>query len=501
MVLKKWGISHLYNWIQKDPIIDYLELYHSNKKYCPPSNYDFEALQTRSNISLTDWKQSILNCIENRCQEIGDYLVDRPVSVLHEIEKYTKGISNGYICMKNEYATIDLILHKQLLSYLPYYNNQMSSNDLYTLCFWNNTKTPSLYMQCKISFAWKLFERLTMRSARCILIFPEGILTIDPIKYMNIIEDGRQWLTDLYEEGSFWSIDSLEVPDLRLLPNLGRRNPGWDKLKEQLAIRWNEVSLVCHIGVKIRDILHSNQIYSLLDPRIISCIDTLDQVPSITKHIIEEFQCKKGPLSSHLPLPVLSFEETIISVDIESVSGLWHDGTKAGDIFIGALLILPSGVVQQYIFFNSSFEKVLNKFYMFLSNYQDALLIHYTDADLSVIPKGFRTLDIHPLVRDAYENSPFLRSFKMYKFGLKHVTGCLFGDLYESSMIKNGCECSAALYNAVRMGISSPDGQLLFSQVEEYNSIDLYALAYLFKTLLSVSTIKKYWRTRIEIKK
>ena len=294
-----------------------------------------------------------------------------------------------------------------------------------------------------------------MQSARCLLLTPNGIVPIDPIKYLSIIEEGRQWLTDLHEEGSFWSIDSPQVPDLRLLPNLGRKHLGWDKLKEQLAIKWNEVSLVCHIGSQTRELLHSQQIYSLLDPRITSYLDTLDQIPNVSKWIVREFQRKKSISKTLLPLPVLSFEETIISVDIESVSGVWSDGTKAGDTFIGALVILPSGMVQQYIFFDPSFEKVLAEFYGFLTNYRDALLIHYTDADLSVIPKGSRTLDVHPLVREEYEHTQAFREFGMYKFGLKHVTQRLFGDLYSSSIIKNGCECSAALYHAVLLGLSS----------------------------------------------
>ena len=501
MVLKKWGISHLYHWIQQDPIIDYLELYHSDKKYRPSSNYDFEGLPSSKEDTSIKWKQTILESLEDQCKRSGTRLVNQPSSVLHEIEHYTKGISNGYLCLRNEYATVDLILHNQIVSYLPSYREPNSSNDFYTLCFWNATKTPSLYVQCKIAFAWQLFERMMMQSARCLLLTPNGILPIDPTKYLSIIEEGRQWLTDLHEEGSFWSIDSPQVPDLRLLPNLGRKHLGWDKLKEQLAFKWNEVSLVCHIGSQTRELLRSKQIYSLLDPRITSYLETLDQIPNVTKWIVREFQRKKSISKTPLPLPVLSFEETIISVDIESVSGVWSDGTKAGDTFIGALVILPSGMVQQYIFFDPSFEKVLAEFYGFLTNYRDALLIHYTDADLSVIPKGSRTLDVHPLVREEYEHTQAFREFGMYKFGLKHVTERLFGDLYSSSIIKNGCECSAALYHAVRLGLSSHEGQTLLSQVEEYNSIDLYALAYLFKALLSFPKTNKSWRKCVKIKK
>jgi hypothetical protein len=531
MVLKKWGISQLYHWIQKDPIIDYLELYHSDKKYRPSSNYDFESLPSRSSPNVsTNWKQTILNSLEVQCNQSGTRLVNQPQSVQREIEHHTKGISNGYLCLRNEYATIDLILHNQIVSYLPSYREPHPPNDFYTLCFWNTTNIPSLYVQCKVAFAWQLFEKVMMQPARCLLLTPNGILSIDPTKYLSILEEGRQWLSDLHEEGSSWSIDSSQVPDRRLLPNLGRKHIGWDKLKEKLAYQWKEVSLVCHIGSQTRELLHSQQIYSLLDPRIVSLLDKQDQIPMITKQIVQEIQRTKTPLKiSHLlddfavhsnrrldvsgvfwtncqgqgsiPLPVLSFEETIISVDIESVAGVWSDGTKAGDTFIGALVILPSGIIQQYIFFNPSFEKVLAEFYGFLETYQNALLIHYTDADLSVIPKGYRTLDVHPLVREEYEHTQAFRSFGMYKFGLKHVTERLFGDLYSSSTIKNGCECSAALYHAVRLGLSHQEGQTLLSQVEEYNSIDLYALVYLFKTLLSFPNTNKSWRKCIKIKK
>ena len=227
-------------------------------------------------------------------------------------------------------------------------------------------------------------------------------------------------------------------------------------------------------------------------------LDAQDQIPVATKQIVQTFQSTQGVQTSRLALPVLAFNETIIYIDIESVSGVWADGTKAGDTFIGALVILPSGIHQQYVFFDPCLEKVLVEFHGFLTNYPNALLLHYTDADLSVIPKGSRTLDVHPLVREEYEHTQAFRSFGMYKFGLKHVTERLFSDLYASSTIKNGCECSAALYHAVRLGLSSPQGQLLFSQVEEYNSVDLYALAYLFKALLLFPRTHETWNTKIK---
>ncbi len=497
MTLKRLGISQLYHWIQNDPIIDYLELYHKDKKYCPSYLYDFEALPRQTNsakASSENWKQSIIHHLETKCSR----LVNQPGSVLYELEKGTEGISNGYLCLRNEHATVDLILNNRTVTYLPFYTEAPPPNDFYTLCFWNTSKTPSLYTYCKIAFAWKLFEKLTMRSARCLLVNVSSILPVDPTKYISIIEEGKQWLSDLHEEGSSWSINSLQVPDLRLLPNLGRKHPGWDKLKEQLALQWNEVSLVCHIGVQTREFLHSQNVYSLLDSSIVSIMDKCDQIPTVSKQIIQTFQEKRGSRTSRLALPVLGFKETIISVDIESVSGLWADGKKAGDTFIGALVILPSGILQQYVFFDPCFEKVLAEFHGFLTNYPNALLIHYTDADLSVIPKGSRTLDVHPLVREEYEHTQEFRSFGMYKFGLKHVTERLFRDLYASSTIKNGCECSAALYHAVRLGITNPEGQTLLSQVEEYNSIDLYALAYLFKALLSFPRTHESWMTKIK---
>ena len=227
MVLKRWGISQLYHWIQKDPVIDYLELYHLDKKYCPSYVYDFEALPQQKHRDSGQWQQSILSHLETTCRETNSRLVNQPGSVLHEIEKGVEGISNGYLSLRNEHATVDLILNHRVVTYLPFYTEAPPPQDFYTLCFWNSSKTPSLYTYCKIAFAWQLFERLTMRSARCLLISSTGTHSVNPTKYISIVEEGRQWLSDLHEEVVL--VDHSPQLLIFFLPNSEKHRAGINK--------------------------------------------------------------------------------------------------------------------------------------------------------------------------------------------------------------------------------------------------------------------------------
>jgi hypothetical protein len=474
--------SQLYSYLTDDPLIDFLELRYSYLKKIPAAEeYDLDLLQK------TQRQQSRTSSLQSAIDFLDHHDIHIPASMIHTYhflkQKTLFAVQFPSLRSTRFYANPDFVLSKAAYHLL---NIECPSD--YACLFIDSTKSP--YTIAKWYLAKKVLDHITEQDTSIYLYSNQSVRKITfTEEQLNIVEEAIDWIRDLKHNSETWSIESKSYPDVRLLPNLSRKTPAWDHVKEDLADKWGELTQICHIGNQTRKLFHRSGIYSIHQSTpFLSFLQQLDIDPIcklIGDKLVSEPHssfCKSTPLRPSLE----SFTQTILSVDMESYADTWHDKQPAGEVMIGCLVCRPGHPEQYHVFYNRDSTKVKDEFGSFLSLYKDPLIIHYTDADKSVIPSQYRTLDVHPLLRIYYQTYPEVRAYRFLKFGLKHICSKLFGNLYQSCTIQNGCEASAALYHADRIGIHTPKGSMLQQQVTDYNRIDVYALAYLYSWLLSI---------------
>lgn len=96
-----------------------------------------------------------------------------------------------------------------------------------------------------------------------------GVIDYDGID-QGVIEETKEaidWIRELKEKGGKWSFtDPPEEKHKCMFPNMRVDNAVYNKIKKEIALETKEVTLVCHVGKKQRDELHSRGIYTYTDP-------------------------------------------------------------------------------------------------------------------------------------------------------------------------------------------------------------------------------------------
>jgi hypothetical protein len=86
--------------------------------------------------------------------------------------------------------------------------------------------------------------------------------------YLFKTKEAIQWVQRVMTEGREWRY-GLEKPSVpELYPNLNKSfNPAYDKIKEELADRYGDPTMVWYVQTTNRDLAHSKGIYDVRDPR------------------------------------------------------------------------------------------------------------------------------------------------------------------------------------------------------------------------------------------
>jgi hypothetical protein len=293
--------SDIKNYIMKDPLIDYLQLYYknefsnffpNNQEFCKS---DFEVFIKKKGI---EYEKNIMDTFPCKFTK-----VDGPVSqisfsttlkllklkvpviyqgVLYNNKNNTYGCPdliirgdylNKYYNKKedpNKYYIIDIKFSTIYLSsdesyilnsgLLPYYKSQLL---LYTIAINNILKQ-------NISKAYILGKRTVSSSKGIKNINTSNILAlIDYNKHDNIyyekLNNAIEWIIKLKTEGSKWKL--LPKPSINeLYPNMSNKyNIKWLNIKKYISTELKDLTNIIYVGPKERAHAFSKNIYSFDD--------------------------------------------------------------------------------------------------------------------------------------------------------------------------------------------------------------------------------------------
>lgn len=85
--------------------------------------------------------------------------------------------------------------------------------------------------------------------------------------YLEKTKEAIIWMRRVITEGNDWRYHSDKPSVVEMYPNMNKNfNPVFDKIKEMLAIRYGDPTMVWHIGSEHRDHAFLKKIYSIYDP-------------------------------------------------------------------------------------------------------------------------------------------------------------------------------------------------------------------------------------------
>ena len=298
-----------------------------------------------------------------------------------------------------------------------------------------------------------------------------------------------------------------------MMPNCNLPPDEFSSIREQLAWRWKDISLLYYVGGKTRNRLQSQGIYTCDHPRLLTLLQ--DGYNAKNVHPI---QTKMLPLLFTPVTRVTTINWTtttkfdnFVYFDIENtlrrdtVEGKGFEDAIVVNV-VGMLLKLSSidgpltrqrltKLIPQsssatigdytYVSFTSKDNDCVRQCHEWLrENVPHHTIVHYTSADCVAIPPTTNKLDLHPQVMKQFTTSSELQALHLSNFKLKTIykqmmkrMGCQ--NLYDGCEIQNGLQCLYALEKWVTP--EGPEGVL--ENVLKYNRVDCIALLMLHQYL------------------
>lgn len=320
----------------------------------------------------------------------------------------------------------------------------------------------------------------------------------------NNVNKAMTWINKLRKHSKEWTMDiydKLPLPCKELYPNMcNQYDAPYRQIKETIAKKIGEISLLWYVGVKERLLAHSQQIYSVYDDKINA--DTLGinniQRAGIINSMIEinRKTSKKKIMPRVLNDPdIINFPENkVYFLDFETISDVvMLDDDR--DMFSQGEIIFMIGVghydqkeqkweYKSFVADTLSLEdekKNAKAFYDYINSWDDPpLCIHWSNAEIRMWNACIRKHNMPECKLVTYDLMELFTSEPIiikgcYNFSLKNIVKSLHEHKFINCEYKGVSSGMDAMVYAYDVYVNKKDKQEL-KNIIDYNEVDCQAL-------------------------
>lgn len=517
-----------YNYMKKDPLIDWLKMYSSNPptkpdpfiEYIKHRGNEFEEkiiTYIRDNISpvsfvskeITDesisktkklmkdrvpliYSAPVRNEENNTCGIIDLLVRNDYLPKLGQCPSEKKGDASFYVVVDIKFSTLRLKadgVHILNCNSFPAYKAQLR---IYT-------EAIGLMQNMTPRYAYILGRRYNYISKR---IYRESLNPFSKLGAVDYLDDDSDyiietkkaiaWVRSVREEGKNWTL--FPPSKNELYPNMCVDSGEWNSEKKRIAMEIGELTLLWQVGNKHREKALEKKVHSWRDPEVSSSFlnikgnrgSIIDAILSINRGE------HKISIGENLSLPL---KENELFLDFETFIDVFPgdddniDEERSSYIFMVG--IWKDGVYKNFKSISPSEEGervMLTEFLSYLKTYREKT-IYYWSAEKTIWNGACKR---HPdLFEESYEGINWIDLCKVFreapvvikncfKFGLKEIAH----SLYEHGFIRTNLqtECSSGLIAAINAWkvykeCSSPLLHPILLDIEKYNKFDVEVMA------------------------
>ncbi len=554
----KWlSEKNIRNYILNDCLSDWLDLYGEDHGYEVNSTPFLGLLWSRSN----NFKNEVLWDIEKKFPNIVrrvpyfyKYSIDLEKITINYMKKGEKIIAKGLIANSEtlEYSIPDLLIRSDFLcrifphlclnnlkfdkksrfgkwSYvifnIKFMKLHFTSNSLYLL----NTKNFVL-LKSQTAFQVNLLNVVqntknkagivigngwTFKSSDVVNVGTNpfqklGIVYLNNYdeKYIGIYKSAVGWYRELEEKGSKWKV--LPVPSKKeLYPLISSANLNkWSDVKNEIAIKLKELTLLWNVGKKARDIAHELGIYKWDDPKLIEYLPEIGFSPNGNKNLILRKILdvnKKNVKKVISPNRILNNDDEWkcknyleYFVDFETVDKLVND--KPMIYLIGLLIHNPNGVTieDKFQFFSycadtlilSEEHRIIEKWIQKMENTTKQLNVGYepniycwSSAEEVLLNKAKmrhnkddERWDVHFTdFMKVFKSEPITLKGCLSGFSLKKISEVFYKNNFITSIYDTDCT-NGGLSMLTALNYYSKKDINAINDLKKYNYLDCYTI-------------------------
>ena len=298
----------------------------------------------------------------------------------------------------------------------------------------------------------------------------------------DLFSKAVQWYHLVRNEGQQWSIDDDYPPNVFMMPNCCAKPDVFSGVRERLAWRWADISLLYYVGAKTRERLHERGIYTLHHPKLIE---------SLPSHPQKGIQMR---MLSNMLQPIDAIDMEVVATSDDAKQYVYFDIENTLDehnqilVNVVGLIYFVDGVYKYVSFVSDNDSCIAAAAHWLRTHVPNHTIVHYTAADCAGIPAGWtNTLDLYDVVRKQYFTSESLHALHLNSFKLKTIYEKLcvrlnLPNLYSSCDIKNGLICMQQM-ECWKQSNEEADESEIMQEVLRYNRVDCIALVLLHRYL------------------
>jgi hypothetical protein len=516
------SVSSIFNYLLKDPIVDYLKLYGKSRGFFTDEHYN-KSLKNYSFSNLiiqlgNQWEEKVINHIKTKIDVVEIQKSDNAFEqTLDLINKNTPIIYQGFLRDENFHGYIDLLVHidyatkifegftrdmynffqRKEMKYLPI-DIKLSYNE-------DKNKYYQNYIDTQIYLYGKMLYTQLGKETNLIMGF---IISKQPLKDKikisclkltdNLLIEAKKasdWLDRLKTEGNEWNVFETKIPEL--YPNLKNQyDSNWKNVKKIIAKEKKEITLLYYCGQDIREKCFSKGIYSYDDTNFKNILNThfkkecqtlstINDMLNMKENEIEKKQCNtKGKLifidieTVHNHFKLVKDEYNELKNDLIIQIGVGYENSNRKWIY-------KSFDSYDTNLDNKNEDKIVDEFKKFIEfleeEYEHITFVCYTKAENKLFDKlnfkNFTIIDLH-------EDTKKMRFPSLFSFSLKSIIK-VFKEKnmcevsYEDCYIKDGLTAMTLVLKKDKEGLTIEDK----TELRKYNEIDCKALHELFKII------------------